>query len=434
MALLAVGAGAAAWLAVKSEERAARNFELTIDQADALVTKTSTELKDRIGISQDVIRRMLGLIESQMDALTKVDERSPRLAASRANMLSAFVDNYIDLGDLAEARQRAEQCVDVARPLQRADDKSLGTVRVLAGCLEKLASALAARSLFNDAIAAYRESLELRRRVLAADPGNPVLRVELCHELTYFAFALLVADKVDEALAFAQEGLSLIKPLVSDSRNASWRREYVDSLNIYAMILDEKGGTHNAIENYQTAIETVRDLINDDRGNATLRRFLSNILANLSDTLFKHSFNNEALNALRQSIAVKRYLTGADPGNATWNYELATSLSKLGRTQLAMESLDDAFLSFEEARGRFQEMVDRDPQNALRRYSLADTLLAIVRIKVKQNDDAAARTHAQQGLAVLQAVDIDAASGELSRMMKDVRQVLSDFLGVPQTK
>src|SRR5262245_54617839 len=56
MAVLAAGAGVAAWMAVKSEQRAARNFELTIDQSDALIKQISTELKDRVGISQDVIR------------------------------------------------------------------------------------------------------------------------------------------------------------------------------------------------------------------------------------------------------------------------------------------------------------------------------------------------------------------------------------------
>jgi hypothetical protein len=196
-ALQAAGAGVAAWIAVKNEARAARNFELTIDQADALVTKTSTELRDRAGVSQDVIRRLLALIEGQMDALAKADERSPRLAISRANMLSAFVENYIALGDLQKARDRAQECVDIMRPLQHAADKD--ATRALAGCFESLASALAMRSLFNDAVVAYGESIALRRHLLAADPGNTALQVQLGHILTYYSFALVMAGSSDEA-------------------------------------------------------------------------------------------------------------------------------------------------------------------------------------------------------------------------------------------
>ena len=80
MAILAAGAGVAAWLAVKSEQHASRNFELTVSQADALVTKLSTELKDRVGISQDGIRRILALIESRFAELAAADASSPRLA------------------------------------------------------------------------------------------------------------------------------------------------------------------------------------------------------------------------------------------------------------------------------------------------------------------------------------------------------------------
>ena len=116
-----------------SEERAARNFELTIDQSDALISKLSTELRDRVGISQDVIRRILGLIESQMDALAKVDQNSPRLAVSRANMLSAFVENYIELGDLQKAKERAEECADIVRPLRRAGDKDFDVTQQARG-------------------------------------------------------------------------------------------------------------------------------------------------------------------------------------------------------------------------------------------------------------------------------------------------------------
>jgi hypothetical protein len=39
MAILAIGAGVAAFMAIRSEERAARNFERTVDQSDELISK-----------------------------------------------------------------------------------------------------------------------------------------------------------------------------------------------------------------------------------------------------------------------------------------------------------------------------------------------------------------------------------------------------------
>jgi tetratricopeptide (TPR) repeat protein len=283
LALLAAGAGIAAWIAVRNEERAARNFERTIDLADALVTKTSTELKDRIGISQDVIRRMLALIESQMDALAKTDERSPRLAVSRANMLRAFAENYIELGDLDKARERAQECVDIARSLREHGEAGVAATRVLAGCLARIANALSTRSLLSDSIKAYQESAELQRTLLAADPGNTELQADLGQTLTYYSFVLMNAGRTDDAYALARESLIISAGLARrDRSNVRWMREYIDSLNIYGMVLDDRGHAAAALEAFAEAVRVSGILVDEDRGNATLQRYLSNILANYS--------------------------------------------------------------------------------------------------------------------------------------------------------
>jgi tetratricopeptide (TPR) repeat protein len=412
LAVLAAGAGVAAWIAVKNEARAARNFELTIDQADALVTKLSTELKDRIGISQDVIRRVLGLIENQIDALAKADERSPRLAVSRANMLSAFAENYIELGDLEQARSRAQECVDIVRPLQRQAGKDAGTdidaPRALAGCLGKLANALATRSLFTESIKAYQESAGLRRGLLAADPGNTALQAELSNILTYYAYALMNVGRLDEAYDRAREGLAISASLVQrDPGNALWRREYIDSLNALAMVLDDKGELPAALEAFAEAARIGRMLVDEDAGNATLRRFFSNILANYSDTLFKGEKKDQALLELTESVDVKRRLHAADAGNATWEYELSVALTKLGRSQFALEK-PEALDSLREARDRFKSLLLRDPGNALYRWGLIDALATMAFVNNYKGDAQAARALAEECLAVIE----DMAGGD----------------------
>jgi tetratricopeptide (TPR) repeat protein/energy-coupling factor transporter ATP-binding protein EcfA2 len=427
-ALLAVAAGIAAWIAVRNEDRAARNFERTIDQADALVTKTSTELKDRIGISQDVIRRMLALIENQMDALAKTDERSPRLAVSRANMLRAFAENYIELGDLDKARDRAQECVDIARSLRQQREAGVAASRALAGCLAKIANALSTRSLFNDSIRAYQESVDLQRALLAADPGNTDLQADLGQTLTYYSFVVLNAGRTDDAYALARESLAISASLAKrDRSNARWMREYIDSLNICGMVLDEKGETSAAIEVYAEAVRIGSALVDDDRGNATLQRFLSNILANYSDVLLKDSKSDQALAALDRSVALKRRLHAADAENATWEYELSAALIKLGMSRFVLERIDDSLASLDEARQRFKSLVQRDAGNSLHRWWLARCLWMMANINLKKGDAAAAQANAQEGLATLQAVDLDRITEEVGAWMRDLRDKLVEL-------
>ena len=105
-------------------------------------------------------------------------------------MLSAFADNYIDLGDLQKARQRAQECVDIARPLQRtAEDKARHVRARWRGCLEKLANALAARSLFNDVDQGLSGEHRAAPSHARRRPGQYDAAVELGHILTYYAFA-----------------------------------------------------------------------------------------------------------------------------------------------------------------------------------------------------------------------------------------------------
>ena len=433
MAILAAGAGVAAWLAVKSEERAARNFELTIAQSDALISKMSTELRDRIGISQDVIRRILGLIESQMDALAKVEQRSPRLATSRANMLAAFAENYIDLGDLQKAKERAQECADILRPLHRADGKDTEVTHKLAGCLEVLANALAARSLFNDSIKAYRESIPLRRALLEVDPENTERQRELGHTLVYYAFAELVTDNHDEAFELAKESLAITKALTEkDQQNTLWMREYIDSLNIHAMALQTKNELADSIRSYTEAVRIGQELVQKDEGNATLRRFLSNILANLSDVLFQLSYNDQALTVLNRSVNIKRRLNDADAENATWDYELSLALVKLGRSQFALKKFDEAILSLTEGAGRLEALLKRDPGNALRRWSLADCLMTMAVVSREHGDLKMARTYATEGVAVIDAlVEIDPADVIVGRIKNLKGQALQFIAALP---
>ncbi len=409
MAILAAGAGVAAFMAIKSEERAARSFERTLDQSDALVSKISTELRDRVGISQDVIRRILSLIESQIDALAKTDQHSPRLAISRANMLSAFAENYIDLGDLQKAKQRAEECAAIVRPLRQTAENKADITHQLAGCLEVLANALAARSLFKDSIKVFQESIALRRALLAADPANTTLQQELGHVLTYYAYAELLSENPAEALARSEETVAITKALADkDSQNAQWMREYVDSLNINAMVLFSKGDLAASIKAFTEAIRIAQDLVTKDEGHATLRRFLSNILANTSDVLFQLNENDKALTVLNRSVTIKRRLNAADAENATWDYELSLALVKLGRSQFALKKFDDAFVSFTEGRDRMKALLSRDPGNALRRWSLVECLVTMAVVSRERGDSKAARAYATESIAAIDGlVEID---------------------------
>jgi tetratricopeptide (TPR) repeat protein len=332
-------------------------------------------------------------------------------------MLRAFAENYIELGDLDKARDRAQECADIARSLRQQREGGVAASRALAGCLAKIANALSTRSLFNDSIRAYQESVELQRALLAADPGNTELQADLGQTLTYYSFVVLNAGRTDDAYALARESLAISASLAKrDRSNARWMREYIDSLNICGMVLDEKGETSAAIEVYAEAVRIGGALVDEDRG-----------LANYSDVLLKDSKNDQALAALDRSIALKRRLHAADAENATWEYELSAALIKLGMSRFVADRIDDSLTSLDEARQRFKSLVQRDAGNSLHRWWLARCLWMMANINLKKGDAATAQANAQEGLATLQAVDLDRIPEEVGAWMRDLRDKLVEL-------
>ena len=154
-------------------DRAETIFGVSIDETDAIVAQTSSQLKDLVGVSRTGIRSILTVIEGQFDNMVKIDAGSPRLKLSRAKMLSAFVDIYVELGEMAEAQRRATECATIMRPLASAEANNPDMVEALGLCLERLGYTAVLHGDAAEAPGAYRESVALRRRVSTPIPRIP---------------------------------------------------------------------------------------------------------------------------------------------------------------------------------------------------------------------------------------------------------------------
>jgi hypothetical protein len=81
---------------------------------------------------------VLNVVEGQFNTIAKINSGSPRLQLSRARMLSAFVDVFVELGEFTQAQKQAEECVSIMRPLVPATSTDRDMIEGLGLCLEKL--------------------------------------------------------------------------------------------------------------------------------------------------------------------------------------------------------------------------------------------------------------------------------------------------------
>jgi tetratricopeptide (TPR) repeat protein len=381
-AITAVAGGAAAWMAMRSETRASRNFDLAIAQADALVSKISEELQN-LAVSRDALRRFLLAIETQFEEIARINPNHPRLLLSRAHMLIAFADNYTDRGETAEAVRRSEECVDITRRLVERLPNDRDMIAGLGSCLERLGTAMRDRGRTQEAITVYQESVALRRRLVALDGSSTVWRRDLSDGLRVLGYALVTADRNEEALGMIRESMQIARRLAAGGpEDAVWLRLLADSLNTYAIALSQLTRTEEALASYQESVQIARRLIVLDPGNATWSRYLSNTLTNSSVQLVALGRKEEALAAVQEGLAVRRALVALDPGNMTWQRELSYILVESGSLLAILERKEEALAAYRESITIVRRLIAIDTGNVAWKNELRRKLPPVAQILV----------------------------------------------------
>lgn len=412
-ALVAIGAVIAAWMAMRFERNASRNFELAVAQADTLVSTISEEVRNFEGISKDTVRRILVGIEKQFNEIARTDERNPRLLLSRARMLGTFVDNYLDLGDVSEASRRSEECVRITRALAADTPNDLAALRGLAACLEKrgdtllpeahLEEATAAftesfqlklrispalkddvswqnevsRTVFHfgqfllelkyhsDAVQVFQQSVDLRRKLLKADPDNAALQRDVAESLAFLSINLRSIGKFDESLAAAQESVQIARALVTlNSGSAAWRRTYAYSLDGLAIALFSNGRLEESIAALNECIPLARSLAALDQGNTKTQREISLVLESIGYVLDDLGKPEQAVLALEESRNIGHRLLAISPDHAIWQHDLATVLYELGDVQFRLDQQEPALASLNESVALMRRLNERVKNNA----------------------------------------------------------------------
>jgi tetratricopeptide (TPR) repeat protein len=366
------------WAAKAQRDRAEQFFGAAIDETDGIVTRISSQLKDLVGISRQGILSVLSVVESQFNTIARMNTGSARLQLSRARMLSAFVDVFIELGELTQAQKRAEECVSIMRPLVPANSSDRDMIEGLGQCLEKLGDSSIWSGNYDDAATADDESIGLRRKVIAQDPANNTSQLRLAHVLGYDAYALIFGGRGEDGAPKARESLSITGNLISiNENNAAWRREYVESLNFDAMAKYYTGHPSEALQGYEKARDIAKDLLAKDPGNATLRRFYANLLGNVAYAMMNVQRDGSARSLLQEDLKIKRDLVQIDPDNRLWQLELFQVLETLGENDVKLQKAAEALAYYREGVAVGTALLKKDPDNLLWQRNLVGGVIKL---------------------------------------------------------
>jgi tetratricopeptide (TPR) repeat protein len=266
-------AGFAYWqrgLAVAEASRAERNFGVAKSTLDDVVSDIAIGLRDAEGMRVDTMRRILGRTEAAMSQLVSRTGDNPELRASQAWMFVLFVDTYLSLGAIEPANEYAGKAVGITRQLAATNPENDSWQRYLALALQRLGDVINLRGNAKEALAAYREGLEVLRTLAMKEPGNTDRQSELALGLRKVGDALSGAKDPGGAFTVYRESLDILRTLaVREPSNARIRRDLLLSLQRIGDARLAQGDVAEGLAAYRESLEVARTLVAQDPDNTS---------------------------------------------------------------------------------------------------------------------------------------------------------------------
>ncbi|MBL8910815.1 MAG: protein kinase [Archangium sp.] len=264
-------------------------------------------------------------------------------------------------------------------------------------------------SKLDEALSSMKRCIELREQVLAARPGDAVIRRRVLAAHVLFADILSARKEIPESLAEYGRTLEAYEALVRDAtqyqtdlgplyqRVGKARREAgdvdggvvllakslevalarvaadpVDTVGIrnlagaYSTLADAQFEVEPAaaISNYAKVVDSVRQLRQADPANEQIARDLVNALETLAESQRKKGSLALALNAVTESVALAEEQVKKAPRSIPARGDLAEALLELGRVELAMDQMPAARTNLSRASELFERLVADAPENA----------------------------------------------------------------------
>ena len=164
-------------------------------------------------MSRECVRRQyVGFFGRAEAAFAKLSARTgddPEAQDSQAAMFMMFSDTYSRLGDKELATNYARKSLEIVRKLSAANPSNALLRAHLAAALQNVALSIRVQGDSTGALAAQREELSIERELVSNDPGNARRWHGLSNSLMNLGYTLTLLDDLDGALTAYRESTEI---------------------------------------------------------------------------------------------------------------------------------------------------------------------------------------------------------------------------------
>ena len=254
------------------------------------------------------------------------------------------------LGDLSLAQRIAREVVDIARLRQQRGTPRPGVAdRELSASLERMGDVAGKLGRWKEAEGAYREGLELARKILAAGGETPEALRDVSVSLNKVGDVARELGRLEEAQRAYWEGLELARKILAvGSETPGALRDVSVSLNKVGDVARELGRLEEAERAYREGLELRRKILAAGEETPGALRDVSVSLERVGDVAQELGRLEEAERAYREGLELRRKILAAGEETPGALRDVSASLNKIGDVARELGRLEEAERAYRE--------------------------------------------------------------------------------------
>jgi serine/threonine protein kinase len=360
------------------------------------------------GLRQKLLREPLAFFRDLRDRLRADPDARPESLDRLARVTADLGALHVEIGDVRDALATFREAIEIYRGLAEADRGSEEFRSRLALCHQKAGSILQELGRTAEAMAELEAARAIWRALLDARPDAPDFRRHMASCREGVGQLLQSTGRTAEAMEAYREALAMRQKLADERPDLADRRfEVSQSQQTIGVMLLVSGRRAEGTATMEAALATQRQLADAHPEVNPYQNVLANIQMNLARVRVEDGRIAEGLAAFEAALAIRRKLADAYPTVIPYQRFLAEAQLGWGVLLWQAGRKAESMAAFEAARDILRKLTDANPASDTLLYPLAKIHGNIGNLLTEAGRMAEARTSWEAGLSVFRKLAQD---------------------------
>jgi tetratricopeptide (TPR) repeat protein len=374
--------------------------------------------RNRIGVAAAclILLTLLGGLLATLYQADKAQRRFDDVRQLANTFLFEFQDAIETLPGSTPARELVvKRALEYLDKLAQESGNDAALQRELATAYEKIGK-IQGNSYYSNlgdtegATKSVQTALEMREKLIAADPNNRDLQFELANSYQAVGDMLYTVNNLDDAFENYKKSLVVLEKLVADApENLAYLNALTENHGRIGDIsglegYPNLGDTPGAIENYRKAVSFGEKLTASgaasEKDALSYQNSLATWTTNLSMLESAIGDNERAIANAQKAIAVYEKITAANPNNTAHKLNALAAFNVIRYPLIDEMRFDEAEKYTRLTIKMLEEMSVADPKNTFIRRSLGVSYNALGRAQTEANNPTSALENHQKALRI----------------------------------